>query len=91
MLYLRLKRQAETQRRSFSAEIITLLKWAVEEIDRRSAVTLDGIRQRRSFNPGAVDAPDTRGLGTMMGARIPGLGCVVDVNLRKQALWKTTS
>ena len=61
-LYLRLKDRAETQRRSLSAEVITLLEWAVEEVDRHSAVTLDAIRQRRSFDPEAAGAPDSTAL-----------------------------
>jgi plasmid stability protein len=58
-LYLRLKQRAEAQRRSLSAEVITLLEWAIAEVERRPAATLDAIRQRRSFNPAAVGAPDS--------------------------------
>ena len=57
-LYTRLKRRAETQRRSLSAEVLTLLEWAVEEVERTSEATLTSIR-RRSFNPAAADAPDS--------------------------------
>ena len=58
-LYARLQRRAEIQRRSLSAEVITLLEWAVEEADRTSEATLASIRQRRSFNPTAAGAPDS--------------------------------
>jgi plasmid stability protein len=61
-LYLRLKQRAETQRRSLSAEVVTLLEWAIEEAERRPAATLDGIRQRRSFDPEAAGAPDSTAL-----------------------------
>ena len=58
-LYTRLKQRAEAQRRSLSAEVITLLEWAVEEAEQRSVVTLDAIRQRRFFDPAAAGAPDS--------------------------------
>ena len=46
-LYLRLKQRAETQRRSLSAEVITLLEWAIEEVERASELSLESIRRRR--------------------------------------------
>jgi len=55
---MRLKRRAETQHRSLSAEVITLLEWVVEEIDR-AAVSLETIRSRRFFEPASVGAPDS--------------------------------
>ena len=58
-LYVRLQRRAESQRRSLSAEVITLLEWAVEEADRTPEATLAAIRHRRSFNPAAAGAPDS--------------------------------
>ena len=58
-LYRRLKGRAETQRRSLSAEVITLLAWAVEEAERRPAATLDAIRARRHYKPAAAGAPDS--------------------------------
>lgn len=58
-LYERLRERAEAQRRSLSAEVITLLAWAIEEAERRPAVTLDAIRRRRSFNPAEAGAPDS--------------------------------
>ena len=56
-LYARLKRRADSQRRSLSAEVITLLEWATEEVERTSEATLASIRQRRSFNPALAGAP----------------------------------
>ena len=61
-LYLRLKERADAQRRSLSAEVVTLLEWAIEEAERRPALTLEGIRRRRSFNPREVGAPDSTAL-----------------------------
>ena len=58
-LYARLRDRAASQRRSLSAEVITLLEWAVEGADHHSEVTLASIRQRRSFTPAAVGAPDS--------------------------------
>jgi len=58
-LYMRLKQRAETQRRSLSAEVITLLEWAVKEADHTSELSLESIRRRRSFEPAAVGAPDS--------------------------------
>jgi plasmid stability protein len=58
-LYHRLKQRAETQRRSLSAEVVTLLEWAIEEIDRTSELPLESIRRRRFFEPASVGAPDS--------------------------------
>ena len=59
ILYVDLRRRAESQRRSLSAEVITLLEWAVAEAERTSEMTLTSIRQRRSFDPAAAGAPDS--------------------------------
>ena len=61
-LYLRLKERADAQRRSLSAEVVTLLEWALEEAERHPALTLEGIRHRRSFNPQEAGAPDSTAL-----------------------------
>ena len=58
-LYTRLKQRAETQHRSLSAEVVTLLEWAVEEVDRTSELSLESIRRRRFFEPASVGAPDS--------------------------------
>jgi plasmid stability protein len=58
-LHTRLKERADAQRRSLSAEVITLLEWAVEETERISSYPLASIRQRRFFAPEAVGAPDS--------------------------------
>jgi plasmid stability protein len=58
-LYTRLKQRAETQHRSLSAEVVTLLEWAVEEVDRASELSLESIRRRRFFEPASVGAPDS--------------------------------
>jgi len=61
-LYEWLQRRAREQRRSLSAEVITLLEWAVEEAERSSESTLASIRQRRSFEPASRGAPDSTAL-----------------------------
>jgi len=58
-LYERLQRRAQAQRRSLSAEVITLLIWAVEETERSPESTLAAIRLRRSFQPAEAGAPDS--------------------------------
>jgi plasmid stability protein len=58
-LYARLQHRAETQRRSLSAEVITLLEWAVKETEWASETSLSSIRRRRFFEPAAVGAPDS--------------------------------
>jgi plasmid stability protein len=58
-LHTRLKERAETRQRSLSAEVITLLEWAIEEVDRASELSLESIRRRRSFEPASIGAPDS--------------------------------
>ena len=58
-LYARLKRRAREQHRSLGAEVITLLESAVEQAERTPEVILSAIRQRRSYNPADVNAPDS--------------------------------
>ena len=53
-LVMRLKQRAKEQRRSLSAEVITLLEWAIEEADRASAAPLESIRRRRFYEPAVV-------------------------------------
>ena len=58
-LYADLQRRAESQRRSLSSEVITLLEWALEEAERTSEAPLASIRRRRFFSPAAAGAPDS--------------------------------
>jgi plasmid stability protein len=58
-LYARLKQRAKAQRRSLSAEVVTILEWAIKEVDRASETSLESLRRRRSFEPAAVGAPDS--------------------------------
>jgi len=58
-LYAELQRRAEAQRRSLSAEVITLLDWALDQVERASTTTLGAIRSRRFYNPTAAGAPDS--------------------------------
>jgi len=61
-LYAELQRRADAQRRSLSAEVITLLDWAIGEVERASTTTLASIRSRRFFDPAAAGAPDSTAL-----------------------------
>jgi plasmid stability protein len=61
-LYAALQRRAETQRRSLSAEVITLLDWALDQVERASTTTLASIRSRRFYDPAAAGAPDSTAL-----------------------------
>jgi len=45
--------------RSLSAEVVTLLEYALEEPGHTQAEVLDNIRRRRFFEPKAVYAPDS--------------------------------
>lgn len=58
-LYERLRRRAEAQRRSLSAEVITLLTKALEEEDLSPQATLAAIRRRRFYRPEDLGAPDS--------------------------------
>ena len=58
-LYDRLQRRAQEQRRSLSAEVITLLSQAVEQAGLSPENTLAAIRHRRSFRPAEAGAPDS--------------------------------
>jgi plasmid stability protein len=58
-LYSRLEQRAEEHHRSLDAEVIALLEWALEEVDRTPAMTLSSMRRRRFFSPAAVGAPDS--------------------------------
>lgn len=57
-LYERLRRQAETENRSLSAELVILLDRALAPSDDPIAVS-ERIRQRRALDPAAVGVPDS--------------------------------
>ena len=57
-LYERLRRQAETENRSLSAELVILLDRALAPSDDPIAVS-ERIRPRRAFDPAAVGVPDS--------------------------------
>lgn len=59
ILHQRLKERAEVQRRSLSAEVIALLEWALEEVERDATTTLQAIRERRERYPISLEAPDS--------------------------------
>lgn len=58
-LYERLRDQAQKENRSISAQVITLLDFALEEKDHSQAQVLENIRRRRFFNPTQAGAPDS--------------------------------
>ena len=60
-LYAKLQRRADAQHRSLSAEVITLLDWAID-VDRASTTILASIRSRRFFDPAATGALDSTAL-----------------------------
>ncbi len=60
-LYERLRRRAEIQNRSLSAEVISLLDRALDETVDQAAV-LARIQRRRTFTPEDVGAPNSTSL-----------------------------
>jgi plasmid stability protein len=58
-LYERLRQQARAQHRSLSAEVITILQEALDNLRRTPNAILASIRQRRYFQPEQVGAPDS--------------------------------
>jgi plasmid stability protein len=56
-LYDRLREQAQKQNRSISAEVVTLLDFALQEKEHSQTQLLESIRRRRFFNPTAHGAP----------------------------------
>jgi len=58
-LYERLRHRAAVQRRSLSAEVITLLTKALNEEEQTPQATLAAIRSRRFFDPAKAGAPDS--------------------------------
>jgi antitoxin FitA len=57
-LYERIRRQAQAQNRSISAEVITLLERAMTGAATQEQI-LQNIRRRRSFRPAQAGAPDS--------------------------------
>ena len=58
-LHERLSQRAQAQRRSLSAEVITLLARAVSSAERTPEQILAAIDERGRFTPAAVGAPDS--------------------------------
>jgi plasmid stability protein len=58
-LYERIRRQAQAQNRSISAEVIVLLNRALAETEQSQDEVLDSIRRRRFFRPANAGAPDS--------------------------------
>ena len=56
-LYESIRRQAQAQNRSISAEVIVLLQHALAGSDRSQDEVLTSIRRRRFFNPLEAGAP----------------------------------
>ncbi len=58
-IYENLRRRAQEQNRSLSAEVIVLLDYALAETQNNQAELLEGIRRRRFFQTERVGAPDS--------------------------------
>jgi plasmid stability protein len=58
-LYEQIQRRAELEQRSISAEVIKLLRAALDEADRPQARILEGIRRRRFYQLADTGAPDS--------------------------------
>jgi plasmid stability protein len=58
-LYESIRRQAQAQNRSISAQVIVLLQRAVAGSDRTQDEVLSAIRRRRFFRPLEAGAPDS--------------------------------
>jgi plasmid stability protein len=58
-LYERIRQRAQAQNRSISAEVINLLRDALEETERPQALILEGIRRRRFYYPTGTSAPES--------------------------------
>ena len=61
-LYERIRRQAHSQNRSISAQVIYLLERAAQESSRSQDEILENIRRRRFYRPDQADAPDSLSL-----------------------------
>jgi plasmid stability protein len=61
-LYERIRRQAQAQNRSISAEVIVLLNRALAETGQPGDEVLASIRRRRFFRPANAGAPDSTSL-----------------------------
>jgi len=58
-LYEQIQRRAEIEQRSISAEVVNLLRAALDQAERPQARILEGIRRRRSYRPADSGAPDS--------------------------------
>jgi plasmid stability protein len=58
-LYQRIQERAQTQGRSITAEVISLLTQAIEQADSAQLDVLADIRRRRFFKPAEAGAPDS--------------------------------
>lgn len=58
-IYQRLREKAEASNRSLSAEVVVLLRGALDDRKTSQREVLDEIRRRRSFRPADLGAPDS--------------------------------
>ena len=58
-LYERIQRRAQTQHRSISAEVLSLLRDALEASERPQGRILADIRRRRFYRPADAGAPES--------------------------------
>jgi plasmid stability protein len=58
-LYEQIQRRAELEQRSISAEVINLLRVALDQTGQPQARVLERIRRRRFYRPADSGAPDS--------------------------------
>jgi len=58
-IYQRLREKAEASNRSLSAEVVVLLRGALDDRKPSQQEVLNEIRRRRSFRPADLGAPDS--------------------------------
>jgi plasmid stability protein len=58
-LYEQIQRRAESEQRSISAEVVNLLRAALDEAEQPQARVLERIRRRRFYRPADAGTPDS--------------------------------
>ena len=61
-LYEQIRRQAQEQNRSISAQVVYLLERVLSDNAQAQSEILQGIRRRRFYRPDQVGAPDSLSL-----------------------------
>jgi antitoxin FitA len=58
-LYEQIQRRAQLDQRSISAEVVSLLRAALDQAERPQARILESIRRRRFYRPADFGSPDS--------------------------------